>query len=122
MNSHTTLFIYDASRDERRPATQQDIDELQDYVFKFSKQPERDEEPAKENLDFKLACFINRQRADSAFVSEDKKIEPYKGVTNTDGSLCYPSIPKTKYCVPMGMSIDFAREIVKRWNAYVECV
>jgi hypothetical protein len=114
------LTIYDISRDEHRPATQADIDELQKYVLSFSTPPERDAEPVNEKLDFRLACYVNRMRADSVFIAEEKEIEPYSGITNIDGSLCYPSIPKTRYCLPMGVSPDFAREIVRRWNLHVD--
>ena len=114
--TQTTLTIYDVSTVSRIPATQEMIDELQNYVFSFSKRPVPDEEPAREIFLFRLAAYVNKQRSDMLFVAEEKEIEPYQGIINVDGSLCYPSTPRTKYCCPMGMEPNFAREIVRRWN------
>lgn len=112
----TPLMILDPSTYEKRPATQEDIDLLENYVWSFSKCPVPDEEPLKETFPFRLAAYVNKQRSDMLFVAEEKEIEPYPGITDVDGSPCYPSTPRTQYCCPMGMEPNFAREIVRRWN------
>ena len=115
-----TLTIFNFGTGEKVPATQADIDDLQAYVMSFSKRPEIDKEESKHTdaLKFRLACYVNKMRSDMLFIAEEKEIEPYKGIRNIDGGLCYPSVPNTKYCLPVGVAPEFAREIVKRWNSY----
>ena len=116
-----SLKIYDASTDERRPATQEDIDRLQEFAdtisFMNCKLNEERKPTQTMDLNFKLAVYPNRMRTDSVFVAEDRPIEPYANHHNLDGGLCYPSVPQKGYVIGSGLPHAFAYELVRRWNA-----
>ena len=71
-------------------------------------------------LDFRLKVYPNPMRDDGVFVAEDREIAPYPGISNVDGTLCYPSTPNTQYRMGRQLPRDFAEELVRRWNAFCE--
>lgn len=114
------LKIYDVSIGDHRDATQEDIDQLQEFVFKIQTRPEgqlkTDADVRVEGFDFPLAVYPNRMRNDGVFVAEWKKIEPYSGVTDGDGNKIYPSMPDTPNRIGCQLPTKFAAELVRRWN------
>jgi len=79
--------------------------------------PEPYGEPRSE-FDFKLKAYPNPMRDDGLFVSEDKEITPYPGITTVDGKPCYPSVPSTLFKFRQQFPAKFAEELVRRWNAF----
>lgn len=118
MNAMTEIMIYDVSIDAQRPATQQDVDELQAFVFavQIKSEPIENHPRPSHGYDFKLACYPNRFRDDGLFVAEKKSIEAYEGITTLEGKPIYSSVPKTKWQLRSQLPHDFAHELVWRWN------
>lgn len=122
INQATELTIFDIGMGGARPATQEDIDRMQEFIFALISQPEgrlvtdRDINVGDEKFDFLLAIYPNRARPDGVYVAELKEVKPYAGISNMDGSPCYPSLPDTKYRLGSQLPTNFAREIVRRWN------
>jgi hypothetical protein len=115
----TCLTIYDPATDTRRPATQDDIDRMQNYIIATKLQPvplPPQSDPANTNFDFRLAVYPNPMRSDGVFVAELKSIEPYSNVTTPDGRLSYPATPDTPWAIRAQITPLFAFELVRRWN------
>jgi hypothetical protein len=113
------VTIYDPAIDERRPVTQKDIDDLQQFVIsvQLRSQPIENTPMPVEGYSFDLACYPNRMRDDGYFVAEKKPIEAYEGLSGIDGKPVYPSVPKTPWTLRSQLPCDFAHELVRRWNA-----
>lgn len=113
----SVLTIYDISLDEHRPATQEDIDQLQKIVSSlYTARNAEAQLPLNKNFDFKLAVYTNPHRIDGVFVAENKPIEPYKNITGIRGEALYPAVPKTQYYLGNQVEYYFAHELVRRWN------
>lgn len=113
-----TITMYDIVSDTIREATQQDWDDVQKFIQSIgqahSKMLESDKRG--DEMNFRLATFVNPMRDDGLFVAEDKPIEPYEGCARFDGSPVYPACPKTKWLIGHQLGHVFAQEIVRRWN------
>jgi len=113
------IMYYDIATDESIVLTQERFDDLMKFLFEIGKQSIRMEENGQvpqRDFSFKLAVYPNRTRSDGVFVAEDRPIEPYKGIRNLDGGLCYPSVPQHGYVIPGQLPHDFAFELIRRWN------
>jgi hypothetical protein len=114
------LTIMDWATAERRPATQEDIDKMQNILFALScrSAPVNDDVPDDADFGFLLAMYPNPMRNDGVFVSELKHIEPYHGITGMQGEAVFPAIPETPYRIGTQLPRKFAKELVRRWNAF----
>ena len=112
----TDLMIYDIPTDRKRPATQNDIDQMQAIIFKMALRSRPLPTDTEANFTFKLAVYPNPMRSDGVFVAEDKEIEPYEGISGWNGESLYPATPSTPYGIGSQLPKDFACELVRRWN------
>ena len=111
------LTILDISTDSKRPATQEDIDFMQNVLFKISMRPTPEVIGSSPDFTFKLAIYPNPMRSDGVFVSEEKEIEPYAEIRGLQGQLLFPAVPSTPYAIRGQLPFEFAYELVRRWNS-----
>ena len=115
------LKIYDINTDSYREATQEDIDLMEKFISAVAvrSQPLENTQPPPEGFTFRLACYPNRMRDDGLYVGEEKEIEPYEGLTDPrTGGPVYPSVPQTPWTLKHQLPVEFAKELVRRWNAF----
>jgi hypothetical protein len=114
------LTIYDMSYGERRSATQEDIDKMQQILFALSLRPTpvNDDAPNDADFTFLLAMYPNPMRNDGVFVAELKEIRPYQGITGMQGEAVFPTVPETPYRIRTQLPRKFAKELVRRWNVF----
>lgn len=114
------LTILDLSLGYRRPATQEDIDKMQEFLLALPRAPAPVNDDITDDADFGflLTMYPNRMRDDGVFVAELKEIEPYKGITGMQGEAIFPSHPDTIYRLGTQLPRKFAKELVRRWNAF----
>lgn len=115
----TEVSIYDLTTDTHRPVTQEDVDQMVEILAQLSRihppLPVPPQGPFE--FTFRLAIYQNPMRSDGVFVAEDKPRLPYEGVTGTRGERLYPATPQTPYALGRQVDVEFARELVRRWNA-----
>ena len=111
-------MMYDITNDSRRPVTQQDWDEVMGVIAAFGTKREMlklpDEDTAK-RWDFQLALYPNPMRPGECFVCESKEI-PAEPMMTYHGRPLYAPYPKTPWHLPSIIPLEFAIELVRRWN------
>lgn len=113
-------LIYDIATDSRRPATQADVDEMQraliEYSFKRAMMMTPTETPTTmAKYKFQLALYPNPMRPGEAFVAEAKEISE-EPLETYHGRPLYAPVPQTEWIIRGSINLDFACEIVRRWN------
>jgi hypothetical protein len=113
------ILYYDVISDEMKPLTQEKFDEYVKFVRTVKGADMAIEEARPHSyFQFRLAVYPNRDGM--VFVAESRSIEPYAGVRNLDGSLCYPPVPQKGYSLGSPLPREFAFELVRRWNLVAE--
>ncbi len=112
--------IYDIATDSRRPATQADIDEMQRVIVEYSYKREMMMIPQESQGDlakysFQLALYPNPMRPGEAFIAEAKAISD-EGLVQYHGRPLFAPVPETQWIIRGSVNLDFACEIVRRWN------
>jgi hypothetical protein len=114
------IRYFDISQNEWLTLSQSIADELYSFLHKISIINMKIENTRfaspKIDFNFRLKIYPNRMRDDGVFVAEDREIEPYEGIKDVQGRLCYPSIPQGGYALSRQLPHAFAQELVKRWN------
>lgn len=116
-----TLTIFDSERQIRVPCEQDWIDNVQE-IFRKLGQIHQEIFITKSPQDLssvRLKVFPNPMRHDGVFVAEDQIIKPYPDVKGPKGELIYPAVPLGVFSIPAQLPLDFAQELVKRWNGAI---
>ena len=111
-----SITRYDIKTDGIVPVTQKDWDDLERFLSTCGT-ANRPEAPAKakpETFNFRLAAYVNPMRNDGLFVAEEKETQPVKSPM---GGFYYHPTPETPWKFWQQTHPDFAREVVRRWNA-----
>lgn len=113
------LTIYDIATDSRRPVTQTDILQMEErlWALAFCPVPEPTEPITIGTMPVRLAVFPNRMRPGRAFVAEEKEISPYPGMAGLNDQPLFPSVPDSQFVIQTDIDVDWARELVRRWNS-----
>ena len=107
--------IYDITTDSMRDVTQEDIDNWMKLGRQIGKIHDENF-TSNWTSNINLACFPNRFRPGRVFVAEDLPIEPYP-MPGIDGKPIYPAVPITAFKLGADLPVEFANELVKRWNS-----
>lgn len=111
-------FRYEISTDEMVEVSQDDWDKAMSFIKAAIQVKASLAEPSPESSEpfkFQLAVFPNPMRPGEAFVAEAKEIEPYEGL-HYNSEVYFPPVPKTEWIFSQSVLVDFAAEVVRRWN------
>lgn len=108
---------YDIATDTMMPVSQKDWNEVMDFVHKSTQARALlaiPDEESSQTWRFQLAIFPMPMAPAKAFIAEAKAIEPYPAL-QYKGETYFPPVPKTPWIIN-AVSLEFAAEIVRRWN------
>lgn len=111
---------YDIETDSRVPVTQQDWDEIHEFVMKMTEArsaftiPEEDQD-TRQAFKFQLALYPNPMQPGKVWLAEAKEIIPYEDAIYR-GRALFPVVPKTQFVVGSTIELEFAAELARRWN------